>query len=192
MEAPKLRRIERFDSIPLKETYFTKEGYLIDTPIVTTCGIVEYENADGSIRRELRLPEEVFAKKSLASYEGKPIIVTHDAGLVTKDNAHDEEIGTILSQGIKDGDSVRAKIVIHDTDALKECGMRELSLGYSLTLDETAGEWEGKPYDAIQRDISVNHLAVVREARAGDTARLNIDSKNKNKTGGQLWIFLKQ
>lgn len=58
--------------------------------------------------------------------------------------------------------------------------MRELSLGYDLVLDETPGEWNGQPYDAIQTEIVINHLAIVREARAGEQARLNIDSTTKN------------
>ena len=70
-------KVQRFDSLPLDATYFTDEGYLVDHPIVTSVGIFVYHNPDGSERRELRLPEEVFAEKSLASYKGKPIIVTH-------------------------------------------------------------------------------------------------------------------
>ena len=168
----------RLDSIPLDKTYYTEEGYLVDHPILTSCGIFEYANPDGSIRRELRLPEEVFNDKSLESYEGKPIIVTHDAGEVNKDNAHRETIGTILSKGYRDGDDVRAKIIIHDTNRMKQSGLRELSLGYALTLDETPGVYDGQPYDAIQRNIEINHLALVDAARAGEQARLNIDSKD--------------
>lgn len=41
-ENPKLKRVLRLDSIPLDETYWTKEGYLIDHPIVTSIGIFEY------------------------------------------------------------------------------------------------------------------------------------------------------
>lgn len=37
-----LKRVVRLDSIKLNATYFTDEGYLIDHPIVTTCGIFEY------------------------------------------------------------------------------------------------------------------------------------------------------
>ncbi len=170
----------RKDSLKLDQTYYTEEGYLIDHPVVTRCGIFEYADPDkdGGVRYELRLPEEVFAEKSLASYEGKPIIITHDAGEIDKDNVHDEQIGTILSKGYRDGDKVRCKIVIHNTGALKECGLRELSLGYGLNLDETPGVHNGQKYDAIQRDIEVNHLALVGEARAGDRARLNIDHKD--------------
>lgn len=70
-------RVQRFDSLPLDATYFTDEGYLVDHPIVTSVGIFVYHNPDGSERRELRLPEEVFAEKSLASYKGKPIIISY-------------------------------------------------------------------------------------------------------------------
>lgn len=168
---------QRYDSIPLGETYFTPEGYLIDHPILTRVGIFEYKNPDGSIRRELRLPEEVFAPESLASYKGKPVILTHEAGMIDSDNVQQEQIGTILSEGMQDGDNVRAQIIIHDARKL-DYGLRELSLGYSLDLEETPGEWQGQPYDAMQRNIRVNHLALVEKARAGDSARLNIDGED--------------
>lgn len=175
-DEPKLKKVKRLDSVPLDKVEYTPEGFLIDTPIVTSVGVFEYTNPDGSPRRELRLPEHVFNEKSLATYEGKPVIITHEAGRVSKDNVNDEIVGTILSKGQPDGDDVRAKIVIHDIDAVKQSGLRELSLGYDLVLDETPGEWNGQPYDAIQTEIVINHLAIVREARAGEQARLNIDS----------------
>lgn len=186
METPTLKRVQRLDSIQLDGTFFTDEGYLIDHPIVTSTGIFEYKNADGSIRRELRLPEDVFNADSLKSYKGKPIIVTHKAGYVSKDNVEDEHIGTILSDGYRDGDDVRAEIIIHDTDTMKKSGLRELSLGYNLVLDETAGDWNGQHYDAIQKDIRINHLALVRSARAGDQARLNIDSRENEERGNGM------
>ena len=175
--APKLVHVTRLDSFPAFKASYTDEGYLRDKPVLTSTGIFEYRNDDGSIRRELRLPEEVFAPESLASYKGKPVVITHDAGLITSDNVADNQIGTILTEGEKSGEDVRAEIVIHDTDALKECRFKELSLGYNLDLEETPGVWKGQKYDAIQRNIRVNHLAIVREARAGDQARLNIDSR---------------
>lgn len=150
---------------------------MIDHPILTRVGIFEYKNPDGSIRRELRLPEEVFAPESLASYKGKPVILTHEAGMIDSDNVQQEQIGTILSEGTQDGDNVRAQIIIHDARKL-DYGLRELSLGYSLDLEEVPGEWQGQPYDAIQRNIRVNHLALVEKARAGDSARLNIDGED--------------
>lgn len=182
----KKRRVFRHDNIQLEGTYYTPEGYLIDHPIVTSVGIFEYLNPDGTTRKELRLPEHVFNKKSLESYEGKPIIVTHDAQEVDKNNVDEEQIGTVLTSGYKDGDDVRAKIIIHQADVLKRCKFRELSLGYSLDLDETPGTWNGQKYDAIQTNIRINHLALVDNARAGEQARLNIDSKEPELKGEKM------
>ena len=67
---PKLTRVVRLDSVPLDKAYYTDEGYLADRPVLTSTGIFEYTNPDGSIRRELRLPEEVFRPESLKSYRG--------------------------------------------------------------------------------------------------------------------------
>ena len=64
---------------------------------------------------------------------------------------------------------------------MKSAGLKELSLGYNLDLEETPGVWNGQQYDAIQRNIRINHLALVQEARAGERARLNIDSRDVSK-----------
>lgn len=171
-----LKRVRRLDNMTLTPAYFTPEGYLRDRPIVTTYGVFEYENDDGTKHYELRLPEEVFDPESLKSYEGKPIIFTHRAGEITKDNVAMEQIGTILGPGVKDGDNVRADIIIHDSKQLNR-GLRELSLGYDADLEESPGTWNGQHYDIIQHNIRINHLALVREARAGHKARLNLDGK---------------
>jgi len=165
------------DSSPAR---FTEEGYLLDDPQLTRIGVFEYPDKPLGIRRQLRLPEEVFSPESLASYKGKPVIVTHDAGEVTAENVADEAIGAIMSEGKRVGDYVTAEIVIHETGKLKS-GLRELSLGYSLDLDRTSGTWNGQPYDCIQRNTRINHLALVETARAGDKSRLNIDGQDTSK-----------
>lgn len=176
-DKPKLKRVTRIDSIPIGNTSFDDQGFLHDTPIVTSTGIFEYGLPDGGVRRELRLPEHVFDKKSLASYAGKPVIITHEAGSIDKDNVMKEIVGTILSEGFQDGSDVRCKVVIHDIDKVKKTSYRELSLGYNLDLIEEPGEWNGEPYDAIQTNIRINHLAIVESARAGEQAHLNLDGK---------------
>lgn len=176
-----LRSEMRTDSVPVDEHY-SAEGYFYDNPILTRTGIFKYTLEDGSERRELRRAEDVFDSESLASYEGKPIIITHDAQVIDKDNAHRERVGTILTPGQQDGETVRAKIVIDDPDAVKASGLRELSVGYYQDLIMEPGEWEGEPYDAIQTHIRVNHLALVAVARAGDDARLNMDGQDNGGT----------
>ena len=176
-EPPKLEQVTRIDSIPAGSTYFNEQGFLHDTPIVTSTGIFEYGLPDGGVRRELRLPEHVFDKQSLASYAGKPVIITHDAGAIDKNNVMKEIVGTIISEGFRDGEDVRCKVVIHDIDKVKRTPYRELSLGYNLDLIEEPGEWNGEKYDAIQTNIRINHLAIVDKARAGEQSHLNLDGK---------------
>jgi len=172
-------KVTRLDSIPLDGSFLMPEGVFVDSPIVTRTGIFEYTNPDGSKRRELRLAKHVFDKESLASYKHKPVIITHDVGRVTKDNIAENTVGLMTSDGFRDGDNVRVEVGIHDVGRIKEFGYRGLSLGYDLTMDETPGVYKGQPYDAIQLNIRVNHLALVRDARAGESARLNLDSQNK-------------
>lgn len=166
----------RYDRTEIKATC-TDEGYLIDTPIVGRVGIQLYKNADGTIRRELRPPEEVFNTDSLKSFAGKPITDEHPSEPVTAKNAKRLSVGTMQGEGRQDGENVVAPIIIHDgevIDKILEGGKRELSLGYKVDLDETPGEWNGQEYDAIQRKIRINHLAIVPRGRAGN-ARLNLD-----------------
>lgn len=176
---PRLKRVMRIDSIPATDASIDEQGFLHDTPVVTSTGIFEYSLPDGKVRRELRLPEHVFDKKSLASYSGKPVIITHEAGSIDKSNVMKEMVGTILTEGYRDGNDVRCKIVIHDIEKVKKIPFRELSLGYNLDLIEEPGEWNGEPYDAIQTNIRINHLAIVEKARAGEQAHLNLDGKSK-------------
>ena len=166
----------RYDRTAIKATR-TDEGYLIDTPTVGRTGIQLYKNADGTIRRELRPPEEVFKADSLATYAGKPITDEHPGEPVTAKNAKRLSVGVMQEAGKQDGDNVVAPITIFDQDMIDKVmkgGKRELSLGYKVDLEETPGEWNGQAYDAIQRNIRVNHLAIVPRGRAGN-ARLNLD-----------------
>lgn len=166
----------RYDRTEIKATR-TDEGYLVDTPIVGRVGIQLYRNADGTIRRELRPAEEVFHADSLKSFAGKPVTDEHPGEPVTAKNAKRLSVGTMQGEGRQDGDNVVAPIIIHDgemIDKVMKGGKRELSLGYKVDLEETPGVWNGQEYDAIQRNIRVNHLAIVPRGRAGN-ARLNLD-----------------
>ena len=179
-----VQRYERQDSFQWGSAVIDSEGYMKDSPIVARTGIYIYYNPDRTIRREYRPPEEVFATHSLASFQGKPITVNHPVGgKVTPDNARSLSIGSIISSGYymegnpndgKKDQFVGCDIVLYAPDDIGE--NRELSLGYRCDLEETPGVTpEGEAYDAIQRNIRINHLAVVKKARAGMKARLNCD-----------------
>ena len=166
--------VQRFDRFEIQATK-TPEGFIQDSPVIGRVGILEYRQPDGSIRREFRPPEEAFHADSLATLKGKPVTVGHP-GLVRADNVKTvQPIGTVLTEGRQDGEFIRADVVIYNLDT----NGRELSCGYSLDTEETPGEWNGQPYQAIQRNIRYNHVAVVPKGRAGPTARLNMDGSQE-------------
>lgn len=166
--------MQRYDMVAIKATK-TDEGFIRDAPVVGRTGLLRYLNSDGSERLEYRPPDEAFKEDSLNSLTGKPITIGHQ-GMVTADTAGAiKPIGTVLTAGRQDGDTIRADIMIYNLPT----SARELSCGYTLDLDETPGTTpDGKHYDAIQRNIKYNHLAVVPKGRAG-IARLNMDGSQE-------------
>jgi hypothetical protein len=164
--------LQRFDTVEIKAVK-TAEGFIEDSPIIGRVGILKYTNADGSVRNEFRPPEEAFKPESLATIRGKPVTVGHPGLVSAKNVTKVKPIGTVLTEGKQDGDNIRADVVIYNLDTKG----RELSCGYNVDLDETPGIYNGMPYDAVQRNIRYNHLAVVPRGRAGDMARLNMDGE---------------
>lgn len=189
----------RYDSAKFKAT-IDENGFLVDTPVVARLGVQVYHTEDGSMIREFRPAEEVFKDESLASYQGKPMTLDHV--FVNSENAKEVVVGSVTGKAEPLGSSVVAPIVVYDNAAIQEAmagNAKELSVGYSAILDETPG-WgdpitgeyvlksdgdqfdapEGwQEFDAIQRDIKVNHLAMVYRGRAG-IAKLNMDGEQEN------------
>lgn len=163
--------VTRYDFINLK-AMVSDEGWIKDRPVITRTGIFEYRTTTGKIHRELRTNDEVFNADSLNSVTGIPITIGH-VGILTATN-HKGVIGAVISPGIKQDDNVVADVIIHDATKLGD--KRALSLGYVCDLEETPGVTDsGERYDAIQKNIKYNHLAVVTNGRAGN-ARLRLDS----------------
>lgn len=163
--------VTRYDFINVKATV-SKEGWIRDRPIITRSGIFNYQTKDGKIRREYRPEDEVFNPGSLATVSGIPVTNSH-VGIVSATNPKGI-IGTVISPGMREDSNVVAEIIIHDAKQLGD--RRELSLGYTCDLDETPGQTDkGERYDAVQKNITYNHLAIVRNGRAGN-ARLRLDS----------------
>lgn len=189
----------RYDSAKFKAT-IDENGFLVDTPVVARLGVQVYYTEDGRTVREFRPAEEVFKDESLASYQGKPMTLDHV--FVNSENAKEVVVGSVTGKAEPLGSSVVAPIVVYDNTAIQEAmagNAKELSVGYSAILDETPG-WgdpitgeyvlksdgdqfdapEGwQEFDAIQRDIKVNHLAMVYRGRAG-IAKLNMDGEQEN------------
>lgn len=149
----------------------TPEGYILDTPIIARTGIQWYRR-DGKDVAEYRPASEVFAPQSLASFVGRPLTIDHPSFMVRSDNVRNVVVGAILGEPWRDGENLRARVVVHDKRAvdLIERGLKaELSVGYTVETEQVAGVTpEGAHYDAIQRNIRCNHLSIVTRGRAGN------------------------
>lgn len=157
----------------------TPEGFLVARAPVTSIGVFTYRNPDGSPRRELRLPEEVFAEASLESLKMKPLTLLHPDGAVTPENIGQLQVGSVGSDVTTD--SYRVYVSLSATkqdgiDAVENGSARSLSCGYNCDIEWTSGTWMGMDYDCIQRNIRYNHVALVPVPRAGDGNAIRMDS----------------
>lgn len=125
----------------------------------------------------LRPPEELGAPECVESFKLLPWIDDHVMlGPVAQEMtdralpAEKKGIQGVIGEDVffKDG-TLYANIKAFSSTlaALIQAGKRELSAGYRCIYDMTAGVWNGLRYDAIQRNIRGNHLALVSEGRMG-------------------------
>ncbi len=147
--------------------------------VFTRAGVFTYRNADGTERRELRPPDEVFRSDALESFALVPVTDDHPPTLVRKDNRKTYEKGYTLEDTRRDDDLVVGSLVVTDEALINkmDAGKVGLSCGYEVDLDETPGEHPtyGR-YDAVQRNIRGNHLALVHNPRAGHETRVRMDA----------------
>ncbi len=172
----RVRRFEHIDlSSELPPPVKTADGFWAVSGRVARTGVQEYRDSSGGVRRELRLPEDVAA--SLPSFALQPLTNDHPPVMVDPKNASRYVAGAVGDAKL-DGGWVTAPLKIYTADAIAavEAGRAQLSVGYSCRLDFEVGDWKGQKYDAIQRDIIVNHVALVDSARAGEQARLRLDA----------------
>ena len=170
----------------VKSGKMTSEGFLRADAIVTRTGVFQYANHDGSIRYELRHPDDVFKADSLKTMEMLPITNGHPAQkLVNAENAKILSVGHTGQKIKADGKFLVTSLKVTDASAIDEIlsGRRqELSLGYTADVIEDSGEWEGQKYTHRQTNIKYNHLALVDRARAGSSARINMDQNDAQET----------
>lgn len=162
----------------------TADGYLLAAPRVARTGIQEYlgdelGRPDMPIVRVYRPEEEVFSKDALLSFGHRPVTIDHPPVLVDASNWKKYSAGQTDADVLRDGEYVRIPMMLMDKAAISdvESGKVELSAGYTADIDWTAGVTpDGQKYDAIQRNIRGNHIAVVDRARGGAALRI-VDTK---------------
>lgn len=152
------------------------EGYLIcrDVPINRT-GVQDYLagelGLDGDPERVVkvyRLPEDVFAPASLASFEGKDVTNSHPPEMLTVENQAAYSKGH-LENVRRVGDNTVADLFIKDpmlVSQVESGAMREVSCGYNCNFEPYLDGYK-------QTRIRGNHLAIVPRGRAGGSVSIH-------------------
>lgn len=183
-------------SYSVSQREITPEGFMKVPGRVARTGIQEYlagelglDGDPSRIVRVYRPEDEVFSPSSLSSYNGVDITDDHPPELVNSENFKTVTVGNVLGSGSRDGDFVVAPMLIKAKEAINkiESGKAELSAGYTAEyVQENGVTDEGVDYEFIQRDIRINHVALVDKARAGAMAR--IFDKNPEATMAKITL----
>jgi chaperonin cofactor prefoldin len=151
----------------------TQEGYLICKNVkIARTGWMDYHGQDlptifdelpGTPIKVYRSPEEVFSETTLASFEGKAVTNTHPNEMLDINTTPMIERGH--AQNVRrDGEYIIADLFIKEAGLISEIQnnlKREVSCGYDCSWHKIGD----RKYE--QRDITGNHVAVVRNGRAG-------------------------
>lgn len=157
--------------------------YIKDNPL-SKVGVFPYLGSTISDQLEpdriyyvLRPEEELNSEETLNSFKLIPIVDDHTM-LGTQPGMQPAEEkgvhGTIGSDvyykdGVIYGD---LKIFSETLKEEIENGKKELSMGYFCDYELADGEYNGEPYQAIQRNLRINHVALVDEGRMGADVRV--------------------
>lgn len=125
--------------------------------------------------RVYRPPETVFDKRTMSSFTSLDVTNEHPDELVDSKNWKRHAVGHTGEDVARDGEFIRVPIIIRDQSAIDDVkrGKRGLSFGYTCDVEPESGTTpQGEHYDAIQRSLTGNHLAICGLGRAGSECRI--------------------
>lgn len=174
-----------FDTVPIDSARsFDENGYLhVSTSNITKEQVVPYIGDSIPGWRELGLePKKIYQiyrpaeeiEKAAETFNGLPLSLDHwemDAQNMPKDKI----VGSLGTDAEFDAPYLKNSLTVTDADAIKriESGeFRDISAGYLCDVEMAAGMFDGKSYDGRMKNIRGNHVALVREGRAGHDVRV--------------------
>jgi hypothetical protein len=173
-----------FLSLPIVGCKIDPEsGYLQVRARTARTGLQKYRRADGSVETEYRPEEEVGRPETLASFGMKPVTWHHPPQLLDAENTKMYQIGHAGSHVHFSDGFVEVALLVTDQKSIDNIQRKdspdhavEVSAGYRVDYDPTPGQTpSGESYDGVQRNIRVNHIAIVPKGRAGPEVRLLLD-----------------
>lgn len=168
------------DAVTISGTRRTNDGYLVTDAFAVRTGIQSYSRRELGLEGEgmirvYRPEEEVRSVDSMRTFSHAPVTLGHPTELVTANNWKDLAKGEVSTEAVWDNGRIKLPLIVKDADTIAqiEAGTRQLSAGYTSGLEFVDGVTpEGEHYDAVQRNIRINHLAVVPRGRAGSEFRI--------------------
>jgi len=193
-----------FDTSPLETARtFDENGYLhVSTSNITKEQVVPYAGDTIPGWQELGLkPKAIYQiyrpaaeiEKAVDTFNGLPLSLDHwemDAANMPKDKI----VGSLGTDAAFDAPYLTNSLTVTDADAIKriENGeFRDLSAGYLCDVEMIDGMFDGKHYDGVMKNIRGNHVALVREGRAGHDVRVADSAlKGGENMGENAWKTL--
>lgn len=168
------------DSVLIAGTRTREDGSLLADARIARTGVQLYLGSevgkpDMALVRVYRPGAEVFSADTMKSVAHRPVTNDHPKDFVNKDNWKDVAVGQTGDEITGEGIFIRVPLMVSDGATIKdiEQGKREISAGYTCDLDFASGiSQNGEQYDAIQRNIRFNHVAIVARGRAGSQVRI--------------------
>ena len=179
-----MKTVKRFDNHEIgKNVTETAQGFLVISAFTARTGIQFYKDENGKLLREFRPESEVFSETSMSSLRTAVITDGHPKTMVNPDNVKNLMVGfpngIVSKETVKDEDEkfLGTGLIITHRDAIEaiKAGKAQISNGYNVDLEFTPGEHKGQKFDAIQRNIVNNHIAIVWRGRAGNKVGLKLD-----------------
>ena len=154
--------------------------WLIKDNPITKAGVFPYFGRQISPSLE---PDKIYQvyrpageiKKAADTFKLVPLVDDHTMLGPGFTPAEEKGVHGVLGEDIKEKDgTLYADVKIFSEQLKREIqdGKKELSLGYFCRYDLTPGQYNGMHYDAVQKDLKGNHIALVDNGRMGHDVRV--------------------
>lgn len=169
----------RIDQGLINKPKMTDQGYLKADAFLTRVGVFTYKTMDGQIVRELKHPDDVFDPASLETLAGLPVTDEHPDEFLTAANTSRHQRGYTGDKVERIDTKLKSRLTITDNSLIERVVSKdqsEVSCGYHCDVVMEGGVYNGERYDARQKNIRYNHVAVVKRGRAGPEVNIRLDS----------------
>jgi hypothetical protein len=174
-------KMQRYDRVMITDSMLKKDsaGFLTVYAPITRPGVFPYQRQDGTIQMEAKLPDDVFSDLAIYSARAKPVTDGHPSEAVTLDNVSRYSKGMSHNDSRVEGGMLVVSLTVTDAALIERIysgEQSEISIGFMSDIVEQKGAYQGDEYGYVQRNIDINHIAIVDKGRAGPKVAIRADS----------------